>query len=302
MATINPLEHFQIEASSFGASLSISWHFPIDVPANKRTYLFKRSNTDVTDAEITAYFLAIADLSHFTYNGLMVYDGLQSDTCAIGDNVVKNDTQYFYKAVLRDETTGDYSTAVSGNATPHPEFKVNVKDGKEIIFQALTKLFDNVYTSDGLKVQMGKDIQLVKNFSIEPISENYVMIERVNGTTQHSFWSNELYQYQGKIVKGDIDLDVIRATFITQESPERRDKVANIFRANKQFLIHMVKRLGAKDCKITIEGDYYNPQIHGVNAVGFIIVFSMLIENKMMIPRELFGNIVGDLTVVEEIK
>jgi hypothetical protein len=297
---VNPLENFTVKASPFGASIDIAWLYPALAPANKRAYLFRRSKNDVSDEEITTYFNT-KDHTNYAYNGLMVYDQLNQDTNALGDNRVLNDTIYFYKAVLKDEDLGEYSTAVSGNAISRPSLKVNVKDGKEIVELAFTKLFDNIYSYTGEKVQLGKDIQIIRHFSIEPIAQNYVMIERVNGSTQYQFWGNELFQYSNMIVKGDIDLDVIRVTFITQESPERRDTMANIIRANKQFLIYICKRLGVKNCTITIEGDYYNPQVHGVNAVGFVTVFSLLIENKSVIPAVQWESIIGNLTVKDKL-
>lgn len=297
---VNPLQNFSIVASKFGGELIISWKLPSILPASYKVFVFKRSGQDVTQQEIDNYFANIDDLSNFNYNGLMVYDSLDKDVTIFGDYVVKNGITYYYKAVVRDQTTEELSAVVSGNATPEPELKLKVKDGKKIVKTAIEKMLDNIYSSDGRKVQLGKDISISTHFSMDVIDNNYIMIERVNGATAYQFYGNELQRFQGGIIKGDIDTDVIRATFITQETPDRRDTVANIFRANKQTLIKFCKALGATDCKITIEGDYYNPQIHGVNATGFNIVFSLLITNKAIIPDEVLTTIFEELRVVNE--
>ena len=147
---------------------------------------------------------------------------------------VSNDSQERRAAF---DALGTLSPAVSAHATPKPDLKTNIKDTKEIVKVAIEKMFDNVYDAAGNNVKLGKDIQIVKNFAIEPVSANYVMIERVNGSSQIQFWNNQLGNIGSSIIKGNIDSDVIRATFITTESPERRDKVTNIFRAQKPFLI-----------------------------------------------------------------
>jgi hypothetical protein len=113
------------------------------------------------------------------------------------------------------------------------------------------------------------------------------MIERINGSSEARFWGNILHKVQQSYIIGDIDTDVIRATFLTEAGGERRDTISNIFRAKKQFLYHMIKTLGAFDVSITIEGDYYNPQLHGVNALGVTVVFAMMIENKARITEEI---------------
>ncbi len=289
---VSPLASLLVEPSNFGGEIIISWEYPEVLPTNYKVFLFKRSNQDVTQAEIDGYFTD----SNFVYNGLFVKDDIKSYYIKLADLTVLNDTVYYYKLVIRDEDTKEYSSAVSGHATPQPKFKVNIKDGKKIVATALEKMLDNIYSAQGKKVSLAKDVKIVKHFAIEPISDNYFMVERINGSTQFQFVGNILQMYQSSLVSGDMDLDVIRVTFMTAE-PERRDTVANILRGMKPFLIKVCRKLGAKDCRITIEGDYYNPQVHGFNFTGFNIVLSLLIENKMIIEGQEMIHILGDLQI-----
>ncbi|MGE5680364.1 MAG: hypothetical protein ACM34K_05730 [Bacillota bacterium] len=297
---MDQLKDFTVIPSNFGGELDISWNYPENKPESSKVYVFKRSKTIVTDNEIRQYFAQFDDLDHFNYNGLMVFDRLDNNIYGFIDMKVLNDVEYYYKAVLRDETTKEISLPVGANAIPRPQLKINIKDGKDIVKTAIEKMFDNVYDTKGNNVKIGKDIKVIKQFAIEPVGENYVMIERVNGSTNTQYWNNQIAIYGTGIIKGDIDSDIIRVTFVTYESPERRDKVANIFRGYKPFLIYVIKMLGAKECTINIEGDYMNPQFHGLNAVGVTMIVSMLFENLMKIDKQKIDQNFSEIKVVED--
>jgi len=287
---INPLKYIVAEASGFGDSIAISFQPDTDYTSEHKVYFFKRSKQDVTDQEIADYFTAkeANTLDKFSYNGLMVFDNMPPESNVLADFTVLNDTLYYYKAVIRNETTFERSTSVSVNIMPVAKLTFDIGDGKDIVKQAIEKMFDCIKYKNGEKAKIGKDIKIIKNFAIDPIIDNYIMIERINGSTQYQFWGQQaaLYsRYAGSTRYGDIDNDIIRATFITKDTPERRDLVGNIFRGMKQWLIQRCKYIDKRvdDCKITIEGDYYNPQVHGDNATGFIVVFSLLIENNLIV-------------------
>jgi len=285
---VNPVKDLSISANTFGGQLSIMFELPDSLPTNWKFYMFRRSGTDVTQAEIDDYFTNIDNLASFNYNGLFVFDNFDpNDLDATGTNVypdykVLSKKTYFYKAVVRDETSKEYSTTVNANGVPIQTIKVNIKDGKELVAEAIKKMFDNILNADGKKVKLSRDIKVVKNFAIEPIGDNYVMIERVNGSVNQRYWGQQYSTYQGGIIKGEVDNDVIRATFMTSDGNDRRDLVTNIFRAQKQFLMQYIKKLAdyqVQDVSISIEGDYMNPQIHGVNHIGVNIVFALIIQN-----------------------
>jgi len=285
---VNSVTTLYVTANAFGGQLDITFDLPATLPTNWKYYMFRRSGTDITQAEIDSYFTNIQNLANFNYNGLFVFDNFNpQDLLLTGSNIypdykVLSKTVYYYKAVIRDEDTGEYSTAISANGTPQSTIKVNIKDGKELVAEAIKKMFDNILNADGKKVKLSRDIKVVKNFAIEPISDNYVMIERVNGSTNQRYWGQQYATYQNGIIRGEVDNDIIRATFMTSDGNARRDLVTNIFRAQKQFLMQYIKKLAdyqVQDVSISIEGDYMNPQIHGVNHIGVNIVFALIIQN-----------------------
>jgi len=296
---IAPIEQISINPSEWGSQLYISWKLPEELPTVYRLYIFKRSKLDVTNIEIANYFSHVADLTNYQYNGLFVFDKLNNDIVGISDNEVLNNVIYYYKAVIRNEETGEYSVAVGTSATPDMIIKVQVADCKDIVTKSIVKMFDSLKSTDGRKLQINRDIKVVKNFAIEPIAPNYVMVERVNGANYLQFLGSEIHS-DPQWIKGDIENDVIRATFITLEGTERRDTVTNIFRAYKQLLRKLVIRGGQGkiiNCNISIEGDYYNPQIHGIEALGTTLVFNCVVENKTSIPIEEITEIIHNFNI-----
>jgi hypothetical protein len=299
---VQPITDLSIKASSFGGELFLSWNLPSGLPIHPKIFLFKRSKIDISQNEIDEYFtkLSTNSLNTFNYNGLFVLDYEEKPFSKFSDLVVQNGETYYYKIVIRDQENQEYSEAISANAKPMPLLKVNVKDGKQIVDKAIKKVLDNVFVNPTEKVLLGRDISTIFHFAVEPPAQNYIMIERVNGSTQYRSWADNYAKIQGGQVKAVYDVDVIRATFCTQDTPARRDQVANIFRANKLVLRKFCKALGAVDAEINIEGDYFNPQIHGVNVVGFTIIFSLLMDIKTLIPQEKIDLIIEELKIEEK--
>lgn len=283
---MNGISNINIKASPFGGEIEIFWE-NVAQPDGTKVKILK-SMSELTATIVANYFsgASIPTIQEIVINA--TYNSF------VDTNVI-NGQPYWY--ALRYENGVEYSDFVIVNATPEPTLKFNVKDTKDIVFRAIKTMLSNIY-QDGRKVEIGKDIEIVKNFSLEPIGENWIMLERVNGSTQYKFWANEIASIKsiGRI-KGDIDVDVIRMYFITLNSSERRDLVYNLFKANKQVLIRLCKLYGAINCDISLEGDYFNPEVHGVNATGFIAVFSLLTEQKTLIPEEILHNILGELQV-----
>lgn len=294
---ITPLASLEATAHQLGSELIIYWELPAVLPTNYKVYLFQRSQTDVTQEEIDDYFDNINDLSAFNYNGLFVFDHLKA-TNGLGIYEVINGLVYYYKAVIRDEDSGDYSTTVSANAIPNADVSVDIKDGKDIVAKSLKKMLDGLKNKAGNKVQLSKDIEVVKSFTMGEPKNDQFMIERVNGSNYTNYWGNILSAHANSVILGDMDTDVIRATYITLSGPDRRDLIVSIIRGRKAFLRIMCKKLGATDCQVTVEGDYQNPQMHGLNVVGVTLIFTLLIENKTKIDYTEINEVQTDMRVI----
>lgn len=292
---VNPIQELIINANSFGAQLDISFKLPEELPGDWKFFLFKRSGTDVTPEEIQSYFDNINNLSSYNYNGLFVFDSINNDDISLTgptilpDLTVINGTTYYYKAVIRDQQTEEISAAVSANGTPTAAIRTSIVDGKDAVTQVLRKLFTNLVDENGNKVNLNKDIKIIKNFSLSKVEQNYLMVERINGSNNQQFWGMLHAQYENNVMLGEVDIDVIRVTFITYDSNDRRDKMTNIFRAYKPFIRQKLMEIGNNDiinAQITVEGDYFNPIAHSDEQhKGVTVIIALAIQNIMKLER-----------------
>ena len=288
---VTPLVKFEVIAKQFGNQLDLLWEVPADRPTNWKVFIFQRKGANVTDEEIASYFEHIDNLTGYNYNGLFVFDKFKSEvdySYIYSNYVVLNDEHYYYKAVIRDQETREYSAALAADATPLPTIKVRIQDGKDLVAQSLKNLFDAVKNIEGGKMLLSRDIEIYKQFVLGAPKENWIMIERINGSNKHNYWGHQKNQDGQGEVFGSTDTDLIRMTFVTTAGNIRRDLMTNLFRAHKLSLERLIKALGnykVNNCGITIEGDYYNPTIHGENAVGVTVIFALEIENEARIDE-----------------
>lgn len=295
---VQPLEALKINNSALGSELSLTWTKPTDLPEDYKIYVFKKSGSTIPQQLIDDYFDSINDLTGFNYEGVFVFDKLENNTTVLADYVVLNGTQYYYKAVIRNEDDGEYSTALEVSDIPEALIAAEVIDGKDRVAQVITKMFDTLKTKTGQKVDFRKEIDIVKHFSVDDVGRDRIMIERVNAADYQRFSGNLLNMYKGSAILGSVDTDVIRATYLTPASPERRDLICNAFRARKFWIEIMMKKLGARHCTAIVEGDYYNPMFHGANVVGFTIVITILFENQLKYTGQEITQHITDMEIV----
>lgn len=296
---VNPIEQLAIEASMWGNKLTISWQLPAVLPNNFKIYAFKRSKIDVSQEEIDNYFDNIDDLTSINFNGLYVFENIENDMTGIIDNEVLNNVTYYYKVVIRDQDTKEYSESKGVNGLTQIEIKVKTVDCKDVTEKALNKLLDSLRTSKGDKLYSGRDMKVIKNFALAPIAPNFFMVERINGANYIQFLGQQITN-SPEWINGEIENDVIRITFLTTEGNNRRDHVGNIFRAYKQLFRQLLIKGGQGkiiNVTITLEGDYYNPQIHGDNVLGFTLIINFVIESQTLLPREQVKEIVTNFII-----
>lgn len=301
---VQPLENFYIIASPFGNELELYWELPAERPTNWKVYIFKRSNTNILQDEIDNYFANIDDLSNFNYNGLFVFDNfksLQNVTAYVhNDLFVKNDLQYYYRAVIRDEESGEYSEALTQTATALPQLEVKTIDGKDVVATALEKLFDTVKNVAGEKAQIGKEIKIFKQYFEETPETDHFVIERVNGSEKISYWGLLKSHIGNDELLGSTDTDVIKATFWTPNGNARRDLLANLIRGYKAVLIQLIKKLGngqIPDVKIVVEGDTVNPQINWTRYLGVSFVFILEVESEIRADSPEITEIITEMKI-----
>lgn len=278
---VNPLESLKIIASPIGSELDIYWELPAVLPDNYKLYVFKKNGSAPPQTAIEGYFDNINDLPAANQilkdAGVFVFDRILNENQVIADYVVINGTDYYYSAVIRDETTPEISDIITEHAIPDCLLVTDIIDGKDVVAKAIDKMLESIKFKNGERANLKKDIDVVKQFTLVP-NKDTIMIERSNAAENQRFFGNQYATYKNMIMLGSVDSDIIRVTFLTPGNAERRDTIANIFR-NKKFMLNTwIKEQGVKDCGIVVEGDYYNPMFHGENVIGFTVIFSLLAE------------------------
>jgi CRISPR/Cas system-associated protein endoribonuclease Cas2 len=302
---VNPITALNITASGFGNQLSILFDLPQEKPENWKVYIFKRSGTDVTDAEIAEYFARISDPT-YKFNKLWVFkdeDIFKSipqktknkfESYLINDFEVLNGTVYYYRIVIYNPATEEYSEPVSGHESAQPEIKVDIIDSKELVSDAIKKFLDHVKNLKGEKAGLNKDVTVTKNFATIMNggikTGSWFLVERVNGAEYQRYWSDMQSQYSGLQNYVFTDTDVIRVTFHCQDNPDRRDTMADLFRAYKPAIRQRLLNIGegkVKEVSINIEGDSIISFVEGSNIPVFVAVISLVIESSLTIGQEI---------------
>lgn len=296
---VQPLTDLTIIPHPFGAQLDVYWALPSELPSNYKVIVFKRAHEDVDDTEdIGRYFTdgLPTNLLNYDYKKCFVTDNIPIEITALADMFTGDGITYYYKAVIYDKDTNEYSTPKAANAIPNCEIVSEIQSGKEIVMKAIKAMF-TTFKDNNEVIKAAKDIDYRTYFPLEAIEKDTVMLQTVNGNTEESYWGDIYYQDKNSIAVGDIDVEVIRATFMTAAHPDRRERFRKILRSRKMFLKQFVKRLSAQDCKVIIEGDYFNPKYQGQNAIGISVIFVVTLTNISVVKDEYYPHIIDQLII-----
>lgn len=242
--SVTPLEQLTVESHPLGHELRISWIEPSTLPSSYRVYLFKMSGQYPTQDQIDDYFE-----NGTTATGLTVFASIHNDAYAYLDYDVINGTYYYYSGVIKDTSSGEYSTALQANATPSFSVTVRVVDWKEIVCAALKKLFKN-YNMD-----VDKDIDIRKHYTLDPnITPPFFTVARQSANDVMRLWGNLLKDESGAQEYGKFEQDSILVIWEDVNS-DRRDKLTNIIRANEQTLRRYILKYNAIEVRIEIGSD-----------------------------------------------
>jgi len=276
MAAPNPLQWFGAYAHPLGQEIVLSWTLPTTLPSSFKVVIFKKSGSDVTQQEIDDYF-GDSPPSGVTVTEL---DGLSdgSGPLQLADFVVTNGTTYYYKVVIQNSSTQEYSTALGDNATPDSAVTTDVIDAKEKVIEVIERIMKNY------NMTRNKDYELKKEYSLEKLNPPTIFVTRASGQVIQRFIGNliDFDSANNEPTEGELELDNIQVTW---EDPgaDRRDKITNIFRESKiamrEFLLH---ENGGKmnSVDIIIEGDAINTAVEDRIQVSGMMLIACGIETK----------------------
>ena len=291
---VEKLEKLTARAVLWGNQIDVYFELPDTLPENYDVIVFKRSETNVTDEEINEYFES-DNSQEFrnSHRGLFVMDylkrsGLFENTAKnkfyLQDFYCRNGIDHYYRAVVKNEDTGEVSDILSANATAESQLVVDIPPVKNIIVQAIKRVLQNQKGKDGVTVDLNEEIEIKKSFSQGDVKTDTIMIESVNGSIYQRFLGNQMAAYGQKIKKGMLLNDVYRCVFLTIRGEDVRDKLRQVLQAYSIVIERMIHLLGARDiinAEVIVEGDYSNASIHGADALGVTMLISTIIKNTV---------------------
>lgn len=270
---VNPLAQLTVEAHPLGHELRIEWIKPSSLPTNYKVYLFKMQGQYPSQAQIDAYMTNSTIAS-----GMTVWNNISNDAYGYQDYAVVNGLAYYYKALIKNNTSGEYSATVQDYETPVFSATVNVVDWKEVVCACLVKLFKNY------NLVVDKDIDIRKAFSLDPnLTTPFVTVIRQGANDVMRLWGNLLKDEEDAKAYGKVEQDNILIVWEDINS-DRRDKLTQIFRANEQTLRRYIIKYQALDVRIDIGSDdidlrWESRELH-TGQMMIQIIFESSIEYK----------------------
>jgi hypothetical protein len=262
---VNPLQDFEISIHPLGNELRGWWKLPSTLPDVWKVYIFKREGEDVTQDEIDDYFdtETIAD-------GLIIFEMLSDLPPKLYDLEVENGTTYYYKSVIQDTDSEEYSTTLSDNGTPAYDSTLNVIDCKELVIEAVKRLMQNY------DVDVDKDIDIRKTLSLMNFTPPGFSVTRQPANVIQNYLGDLISLDDAVIKTGQVEMEFILVTW-SDVVLDRRDRLTKLFRASRFVLKRYLLEQGLMDVKFAIGGDDIDPRWQdGTLHVGSMVVQCMV--------------------------
>ncbi len=252
---VNPLQYFDSFQHPLGQEIDLTFTTPETLPTSYTVYIFKKEGSDIMQTEIDNYFAGSPPANVTVFQ--LQKDADDKTPFYMDDLTCDNGKTYYYKGVVKDDTSGTVSTPVGDNATANTTATTKIVDAKQEIIKLVKRTLKN-YGMDERK-----HYHLSGEYGLEIEKTPALYVVRTGGNVASRFvgalkeFTNGLHTY------GEIDLDIIQ---IIWEDPSavRRDKLTNIFRENKeairQYLLHP-KGSDMIWADITMEGDAINQSV-----------------------------------------
>jgi hypothetical protein len=253
-------------------------------------YLFKKQGSAPQSADIASYFAGNLTNDELKELGLFVFTDIPQTILykLRYDFTVLNTKAYYYTGVIKNTTSGELSTNITANGTPAPTFKLNVVDGKSIVFRAVEKVIDSLKAlgTDDIP-RIPADLDIARNYTqMKPDSNAFqVIISRGAGQLSQQSFSQVTGSLGNDLVKGVIDLDVITIEWICVAQPIRRDNFTNIMRIMRPVMQYYIMKMGnmsVQGVKFIMGGDGQIME-NGANIVTGMMTVALEIQNQLQI-------------------
>ena len=279
-----------------GYEISLEWMLPATLPASFQVIVFRKITSNVSNAEITAYFAGSPPTGVDVY--VLTGDDDPLSPLAMSDFDVINGSVYYYRAVVYDVTGALQSTSQDANATPATSITTYSVDAKQAVMNAVKRLM----TAYGLTEK--KHYTIHRGYSLEAQKPLAVYVTRTSGQVLHNYMGNIARNSElGALLStGQLDLDIIQVIF-EDPSDKQRDDVMMMFREGREALRRYLMHPDGGNVDfvdIIVEGDVINQSIKDRIQVGGMVVFQCGVETTQQFTEDMASWYAGEgIPVIE---
>jgi hypothetical protein len=262
---VDPLQDFEITVHPLGNELRAWWKLPSTLPDSWKVFVFKREGSDVTQQDIDDYMN-----SQIIASGLSVFEKDMDDPHRLYDLDVENGKTYYYKALLQDMDSSEYSTALGNNGVPAYNSTLTVIDCKELVLEAVRRLMLDYNVTEE------KDIDIRKTLSLENFNPPGISITRQPATVIQNYLGDLISVEEAKVNLGLVEMEIILVAW-SDVVLERRDRLTRLFRGSRFVIKQYLLENNVMDVKFSIGGDDIDPRWQeGTLHVGSMVVQCLL--------------------------
>lgn len=270
----NPSSLDSLEASShpLGNEIDLLWVVPVSLPTDYRVDLFKKQGADITQAEIDAI------MGGTPQEGVTVIQP-PNDYHGMHDLEVEDAKTYYYRGIVVNTDTNEYSPSVGANAVPDFTAAPDITDCKSLVFEAVRRMFRN-----RSELRENKNLWLRKDHNIENAQFPLVTITRAPGAVAQRV----IGQFVGtpeKDALGDLEWDTILVTW-SDVLGERRDKITLLFRAYKWEIRRYLVENDVEEAEISIGEDTVDPRFENAYVPANSMTVRCLIQSVEEYPPQ----------------
>jgi len=242
MAAPSPLTSLTAESHPLGNEIDLNWEVPTSLPAQYRVDIFRKEGADITQEEIDQIMGGTPVDGVDLFQPGNEYHGMH-------DMQVEDGKTYYYRGIVVNTDTNEYSTSVGDSAVPDWQAAPDVVDLKDLVLEAVRRVFRS------REIVIDKDVHIKKSHNVEFGRFPVVTVTRDPSSIYQKFIGDYVGDDQLAAL-GDVERDVVTVIW-SDVIQERRDKLTLLFRSAKQEIKRFLMRsdYGIAYLEITFGGD-----------------------------------------------
>ena len=255
----NPATFISLDVSAhpLGKEIIINWALPATLPSNWTVRVFRKLNGDVTQQVIDDYMADPASLpADIAVQDVQTTAGFNDET--IEQQVIRSDPDerpineardYYYKAIIVNADTDEYSTAQGGHIVPESDYAEIGIDSKTLLITSIVKILRNH------KMVNGVHYDIVRAYGQQSAASAQIVVTRTNIQENIRFWGDTLERVKDEVTKGQLDTELFQVTW-EDEYISRIDAWTTLFQKDREVLRRTIRENEAiRAVGITFTGD-----------------------------------------------